>query len=83
MTNFKNRKEVTKGLYRYVVSSNVAYEIYIKYWNMKTDILSATASLFIIGDWHTKDGENIRERECLLDSAPLMACLAKAEKKMI
>lgn len=80
MTNFKNWKEVTKGLYRYVVSSNVAYEIHIKYWNMKTDILSATASLFIIGDWHTKDGENIRERECLLDSAPLMACLAKAEE---
>ena len=80
MTNFKNWKEVTKGLYRCVVSTNVAYEIHIKYWNMKTDILSATASLFIIGDWHTKDGENVRERECLLDSAPVMACLEKAQE---
>lgn len=80
MRNFKNWKEVTKGIYRYVVSANVAYEIHIKYWNMKTDILTANASLYIVGDWKTEEGENIRERECLLDSAPVMACLGKAEE---
>lgn len=80
MTNFKNWKEVTKGLYRYVVSSNVAYEIHIKYWDMDTDILSANANLYIVGDWRSRDGKNTRERECLLYSAPVIACLGKAEE---
>ena len=56
MINLKNWKEVTKGLYRYVVSSNAAYEIHIKYWDMDTDILSANASLYIVGDWRSRDG---------------------------
>lgn len=83
MINLKKWKEVTKGLYRYVVSSNVAYEIHIKYWDMDTDILSANASLYIVGDWRSKDEKNIRERECLLESAPVMACLGKAEEDNI
>lgn len=80
MINLKNWKEVTKGLYRYVVSSNVAYEIHIKYWDMDTDILSANASLYIVGDRRSRDGKSTRERECLLYSAPVMACLAQAEE---
>lgn len=80
MINLKNWKEVTKGLYRYVVSSNVAYEIHIKYWDMNTDILSANASLYIVGDWRSRDGKCTRERECLLDSAPVIDCLSKAEE---
>lgn len=80
MRDLKNWVEVTKGLYRIVVAANVAYEIHIKYWNMDTDILSANASLYIVGDWRSRDGKNIRERECLLESAPVMACLAKAEE---
>lgn len=83
MINLKNWKEVTKGLYRYVVSSNAAYEIHIKYWDMDTDILSANASLYIVGDWRSRDGKNARERECLLESAPVMACLSKAEEDNI
>lgn len=83
MINLKNWKEVTKGLYRYVVSSNAAYEIHIKYWDMDTDILSANASLYIVGDWRSRDGKNARERECLLESAPVMACLAKSEEDNI
>lgn len=43
-TNLKDWKEVTKGIYRYVISANAAYEIHIKYWDMDTDILSANAS---------------------------------------
>ena len=45
---------------------------------MKTDILSANAELYIVGDWHKKDGRNIREREILLDFAPVVACIGKA-----
>nr|DAD58398.1 MAG TPA: hypothetical protein [Caudoviricetes sp.] len=80
MRDLKNWVEVTKGLYRIAVAANVAYEIHIKYWNMDTDILSANASLYIVGDWCSRDGKNIRERECLLESAPVMACLAKVEE---
>lgn len=70
--------EITKGLYRYVISSNVAYEIHVMCWNRKTDILSADCNLYIIGDWINNDGEDVRERECLLEHAPLAACLTKA-----
>lgn len=79
-TNLKDWKEVTKGIYRYVISANAAYEIHINYWNMETYILTADASLYIVGDWSSKDGKNTRERECLLDSAPVIACLGKAEE---
>lgn len=48
MINLKNWKEVTKGLYRYVVSSNVAYEIHINYWDEETNIMTANASLYIV-----------------------------------
>lgn len=78
MNELKNWNEITKGLYRYAISGNVAYEIHLLYWNNATDILSANCSLFIVEDWRTKDGKNVRERECLLEHAPLAACLAKA-----
>ena len=45
---------------------------------METDILTADASLYIVGDWHSNDGKNTRERECLLESGPVMACLGEA-----
>lgn len=46
MKDFKNwRYIVSKGCYRYVISSNVAYEIFIKYWNPDTPIETAKASL--------------------------------------
>ena len=78
MNELKNWVEITKGIYRYVISSNVAYEIHLFYWDLSTDILSANCSLFIIGDWKTNDGKNVRERECLLEHTPLAACIAKA-----
>lgn len=75
--NLKDWNEVTKGLYRYVIGANAAYEIHIMYWNHKTDILLARAILYIVGDWNTKDGA-ITERESLLTNAPVIACLGKA-----
>ena len=77
-TSLKDWKEVTKGIYRYAISANAAYEIHINYWNTGTDILTADASLYIVGNWHNKDGTNTLERECLLESVPVMACIGKA-----
>lgn len=78
MYELKNWNEVAKGIYRYVIGANVAYEICILYWDHATDILSANCNLFLVGDWRTKDHKNITERELLLGSASLAACLEKA-----
>lgn len=77
-TSLKDWKEVTKGIYRYAISANAAYEIHINYWDMETEILTADASLYIVGDWRLNDGRNIRERVCLLSSELVTACLDKA-----
>ena len=80
MKNFENWKEITKGLYRYVIAANVCYEIHILYHSKDTPILTAKASLFIVGDWASKDGSNFFERECLLAEQPFQECLCLAEK---
>ena len=48
--DIKNWKEVTRGIYRYVIAAGAAYEIHILYWNHKTDLLDANAKLFIVGE---------------------------------
>lgn len=78
MEKFENWKEKTLGIYVYPISPGCAYEIHINYWDKKTDIMSANASLYIVGNWHNKDGTNTVERECLLDSMPVMACIGKS-----
>ena len=78
MNDLKNWTEVTKGLYRYVISANCCYEIHIMYHAKDTDILTANASLFIAADWYTTNSDcSFFERELLLNG-PLMACLEKA-----
>lgn len=52
MKELKNWKEVSKGYFRYAISSNVAYEIFIEYWEHDTPIETAKASLCIFGDWY-------------------------------
>ena len=79
MKDFNNWKEITKGLYRYVIGANVCYEIHIIYWSFDTDILTAQASLFLVGDWRDKSGCSFFEREPLLKEQPLFECLAAAE----
>lgn len=78
MNKFDNWKEVTKGLFRYVISANVAYEIRILNWDHATDILSANCDLCIVGEWVTNENRSITTRECLLGNAPLLACIGKA-----
>ena len=46
MEKFENWKEKTLGIYVYPISPGCAYEIHINYWDMKTDILTANASLY-------------------------------------
>ena len=80
MKNLNNWKEVTRGLYRYVIAAGACYEIHILHHDHATDILTAKASLFIVGDWRTKNGGNFFEREYLLAEQPVFECLAAAEK---
>jgi hypothetical protein len=78
MKDFKNWREVTKGLYRYVIAANVCYEIHILYRSCDTDVLTAKASLFVVGDWVSNEGNCFFERECLLAEQPVFECLEKA-----
>lgn len=79
MIKLENWTEITKGLYRYVVSTGRCYEIYIMHHEKDTDILSANASLYnIVGDWTTDNSYcSYFDRELLLNGS-LMACLEKA-----
>lgn len=73
MIKLENWTEITKGLYRYC-----CYEIHIMYHAKNTDILTANASLYIVGDWTSIDNDSkFFERELLLNG-PLAACLEKA-----
>lgn len=79
MNELKNWSEITRGLYRYVVSANVCYEIHILYHEAGTDILTAKASLFLVGLWRGTCGGYF-ERECLLAEHPVFECLKMAQK---
>lgn len=80
MEELKNWKEISKGYYRYVIASNVAYEIFIEYWEHETPIETAKASLCIVGDWHTKDRKSITNREWLGKELPIQELLKIAYK---
>lgn len=80
MTEFKNWKEVTRGLFRYVIAASVCYEIHLLYWSHNTDILTAKASLFIVGEWMQAGEPDFFERECLLAEQPVFECLKAAQK---
>ena len=75
MKDLKNWKDISKGYYRYVITSNVAYEIFIEYWDHDTPIETAKASLCLVGDWHTKDGKSITNREWLDKELPVQELL--------
>lgn len=79
MEELKNWREVTRGLYRYVIAAGACYEIHILYHDHETNILTAKASLFVVGDWHTKNRSNFFERECLLSEKPVFECLKAAK----
>ena len=73
--------EVTRGLYRYVVAAKVCYEIHILYWADDTDILTAKANLYLVGNWiRIPERTSFFSREILLAEQPVFECLAAAEK---
>lgn len=79
MKDFKNWREISKGYYRYVISSNVAYEIFIEYWDHTTPIETAKASLCLVGDWHCNK-VSTTEREWLGKELPVQELLEIAYK---
>ena len=81
--NIKNWKEVTIGIYRYVIAAGVAYEIHILYWNNKTDLLDAKAKLFIVGEWFEQEKGSFFEREELTSQTvvyTVLECLELAKR---
>lgn len=77
-------KEVTRGLYRYVIAANACYEICVWFHDLTADILNAKASLYITGEWNVPSSESYQgvtdffSRECLLEDATLSECLEYA-----
>lgn len=61
MKDLNNWKEITKGLYRYVISANACYEIHIKMRKFDRPILMANASLFLVGDWRDNEPEKFHD----------------------
>jgi hypothetical protein len=79
MSELNNWNEITRGIYRYVIASKVCYEIHVLYWQHDTDVLTAKASLFLVGEWQANiDGFVYLERECLLSEQPVFECLNTA-----
>ena len=85
MIKLENWTEVTKGLYRYVVAASACYEIHIMYHAKDTDVLTANASLYIVGEWISLENNSKFFKRKLLLNGSVMACLEKAvedEEKM-
>lgn len=78
MKDLNNWKEITKGLYRYVVGANVCYEIHTNICKFDTPVLEGIASLFIAGDWRDKDNVDFFAREPLLENRTVQKCIEKA-----
>ena len=81
--NLERWTEVTRGLYRYVISAGACYEIHILYHAHTTPIETAKASLYIVGDWRDAQENNFFERECLLSEQPVSECLKAAQKDFV
>lgn len=80
LVDLKNWKEVTRGLYRYVIAAAACYELHILYHDSGTDIMTAKASLFVVGSWYNEKGKNWFERECLISEQPVFECLNAVAK---
>ena len=81
--DIKNWKEVTRGIYRYVISAGVAYEIHILYLIHNTDLLDANAKLFIVGEWYEQEKGSFFEREELTSPSVIstvLECLELAKR---
>lgn len=80
MKDINNWIEVSKGYYRFVISCNVAYEIFIDYWELDTPVETAKGTLCLIGEWNNKNKANSLEREWLGKELPIQELLKIAYK---
>ena len=81
INELENWTEVTRGLYRYAVAAKACYEIHILYWGDGTDILTACASLYLVGNWTSNsDKVSFFSREVLLEKQPVFECLEAAAR---
>lgn len=81
--DIKNWKEVTRGIFRYVIAAGAAYEIHILYLSHKTDLLDANAKLFIVGTWYKQEKGCFFKREELTSHAVVSTvreCLELAKR---
>ena len=83
MKEIKNWTEKGKGYFRFVISSNVSYEILVEYWVLGTPIETAKASLCLIGEWRNNDRSDSMEREWLAKELPIQELLEIAYKDNI
>ena len=68
------------GLYRYIIAAKACYEIHILYHSAGTDIMTAKASAYIVGEWASKENKDFIERECLLSEQTVSKCLEAVVK---
>ena len=78
MKDLNNWKEITRGLYRFVVGTSACYEIHIKIYEHNTPVLMANASLFLEKARVDINGVNFFSRECLLSKQSVRNCIEKA-----
>lgn len=78
MNNLENWIEIERGLYKYVISSGYCYEIHLRRHEKNTDILTADAALYIVGDWKGHADSSEYFVRSLLFKGPVKICLEKA-----
>ena len=79
--DLKNWVEVTRGIFRYVIAAGACYEIHLEHHYLSTYIMTAKASLYIVGEWCPKAknyDEDYFSRECLLEHQTVQECLEAA-----
>ena len=81
--DLRNWVEITRGLYRYVVSAKVCYEIHLLYWDKLDDISNAKASAYVVSEWRNIDKHNLIERGCLVAEKSVNRCLEIIEADVI
>lgn len=70
-----NWTKISNSQFRYIISSNVAYEILVEFWYDDTPIETAKASLCLTGFWHNKNTSDTVEREWLGKHLPIQELL--------
>lgn len=78
MKHLNNWREVTRGLYRFVIGTNSCYEIHINICKEGEPISTINSSLFLVGDFYDKNKVHFFVRRCLLENRAVQKCIEKA-----